>query len=386
MAGTISVRSDERALRQLQGELGELAAARRFEVAPNPCVGAAVLAGGRVIARGAHEFFGGRHAEVVALESAELSGVAREEWDALAVTLEPCSSQGKTPACTSAILASGVRRVIVGALDPDPRHRGAGLDLLARAGLEVDLLERAAPLEAVSPHFLRWVDRDRLRRPRPWTIAKWAQTRSGQLRPPEDVGGGRWISGPDALREVHLLRGRVDAIVTGVTTVLNDDPRLSVRPPGDPSKPPLRVVLDSYLRTPTTSRLFSPAAPGEGAGELHILCQAGADGGRFRALEAAGARVTGLHSSEEDQVALRDVQEWLWQRGVRRVLLEAGPKLLSRYFAQGFVDQMRVYTGNVMGGRGESMAPWLTRLRLEGRLDREIGPDSVLEAFVLAGA
>jgi diaminohydroxyphosphoribosylaminopyrimidine deaminase/5-amino-6-(5-phosphoribosylamino)uracil reductase len=228
------------------------------------------------------------------------------------------------------------------------------------------------------------VDRDRLRRPRPWTIAKWAQTRSGQLRPPEDVGGGRWISGPDALREVHVLRGRVDAIVTGVTTVLNDDPRLSVRPPGDSSKPPLRVVLDSYLRTPPTSRLFAPPATGEGAGELHILCQAGADGGRFRALEAAGAHVTGLHSSEEDQVALRDVQEWLWQRGVRRVLLEAGPRLLSRYFAQGFVDQIRVYTGSVSGGRGDSMAAWLTQLRLEGRIDREIGPDSVLESFVAA--
>jgi diaminohydroxyphosphoribosylaminopyrimidine deaminase/5-amino-6-(5-phosphoribosylamino)uracil reductase len=89
-----------------------------------------------------------------------------------------------------------------------------------------------------------------VRRPRPWTIAKWAQTRTGQVIPPEGVGGGRWISGPESLREVQVLRGRVDALVTGVGTVLADDPRFTVRPPGDPRRPPLRIVLDSRLRTP----------------------------------------------------------------------------------------------------------------------------------------
>ena len=377
---------DETFLRGLLAELGQGARRFRFEVAPNPCVGAAVLAGDSVVARGWHEVWGGPHAEVRALDVAEAAGVPSLELDTLVVTLEPCSSRGKTPPCTERILGSGIKRVVVGALDPDPRHRGEGLRLLREAGLEVVLFADASPIEVLAPHFARWVDRDRLRRPRPWTIAKWAQTRSGHLSPPPDVGGGRWISGRAALEEVHVLRGRVDAIVTGVSTVLRDDPRFSVRPPGDPSHPPLRVVLDSYLRTPTDGRLFAPPGPGEGAGPLHVLCQAGSNAARHRALVDAGATLTGLHPSEEDNLDLRDVQAWLWQNGVRRVLLEAGPRLLSRYLEAGFVDQLRVYTGNVNGGVGDSIAQRLVSLRLEERLDREVGPDSVLEAFTADSA
>jgi diaminohydroxyphosphoribosylaminopyrimidine deaminase/5-amino-6-(5-phosphoribosylamino)uracil reductase len=377
---------DETFLRRLFIELGQGARVHRFEVAPNPCVGAAVLAGSRVVARGFHEVWGGPHAEVQALDAAERSGVPPQEWDTLVVTLEPCCSSGKTPPCTERILrcarSSGLRRLLVGAQDPDPRHRGAGIEALREAGLEVIALPQLARLETISPHFLRWTTAERLRRARPWTIAKWAQTRSGQLSPPLDVGEGRWISGPEALAEVQVLRGRVDAIVTGVSTVLADDPRLTVRPPGDVSRPPLRVVLDSYLRTPPEARLFADPGPGEGGGEVHVLCQAGANAMRHRALEAVGAHVTGLHPSEEDHVRLRDVQEWLWQHGATRIVVESGPELLSRYLQMGFVDQLRVYTGEVNGGRGESMARWFTDLRLDERLDREVGGDSVLEAFL----
>ncbi|MCC7015108.1 MAG: bifunctional diaminohydroxyphosphoribosylaminopyrimidine deaminase/5-amino-6-(5-phosphoribosylamino)uracil reductase RibD [Planctomycetes bacterium] len=382
MTQTTTVTLNETQLRSLLAELADGARAFRFEVAPNPCVGAALVAGGQVVARGYHRVWGGPHAEVEVFAAARAAGVQPSECDALVVTLEPCCSFGKTPPCTDAIRAAGIRRVVVGALDPDPRHRGAGLKLLAEAGLEIEFVPNASPLEKLAPHFLRWSDIDRVRRPRPWAIAKWAQTRSGHLSPPAGVGDGRWISGPEALREVHVLRGRVDAIVTGVTTVLKDNPRFTVRPPGDPARPPLRVILDSYLRTPTDGRLFEPPGAGEGAGAIHVLCQAGANAARHVALERAGATVTGLRSSEEDHVALRDVQEWLWDHGVRRVLLEAGPQLLSRSLEAGFVDQLRVYTGNVAGGEGETMAPWFTRLKLEERLDREIGGDSVFESFV----
>jgi diaminohydroxyphosphoribosylaminopyrimidine deaminase/5-amino-6-(5-phosphoribosylamino)uracil reductase len=376
----------EQSLREILVDLAKEAQLRRFEVAPNPAVGAAVISGGQVIARGFHEFWGGPHAEVEALRNAAATGIPASAWDALVVTLEPCSTTGKTPPCTDAILASGIRRVIVGSLDPDPRHRGAGLRQLQEAGLEVEFVPRASEIDRVAPHFLRWVDIDRIRRPRPWTIAKWAQTRTGQLSPPPNVGEGRWISGPESLKEVHVLRGRVDAIVTGVTTVLYDNPRFTVRPPGNPAKPPLRVILDSYLRTPTDGRLLEAPGEGEGAGALHVLCQAGANAARHVALERAGVKVTGLRSSEEDHVALRDVQEWLWTQGVRRVLLEAGPQLLTRYLEAGFVDQIRVYTGPVSGGEGPSMAPWFGKLRMAERLDREVGGDAVLESFVLGAS
>lgn len=373
---------DEALISRLLAELGEGARRTRFEVAPNPCVGAALLSHGVEQARGFHRFYGGPHAEIDALSAAATAGLGGAELETLVVTLEPCSSRGKTGPCVEALLAAGIKRVVVGSLDPDARHQGQGLTLLRDAGVEVWLHEGIAPLEKVSPHFLTWTARDRLRRPRPWTIAKWAQTRTGQLSPPEDHGDGRTISGPEALAEVQVLRGRVDAIVTGIGTVLADDPRLTVRPPGNLARPPVRVVLDSYLRTPPAARLLDRPGVDEAGGEVHVLCLAGMDMPRRRALEARGARIHGLRAGERGSVSLRAAQEWLWEQGFARVLLEAGPELLTRHLELGFVDQVRVYTGAVNGGRGPSLGPWLARLELAERLDREVGQDGVLEGFV----
>lgn len=369
-------------LRRLLHELGEAAAAFRFEVAPNPCVGCAILAGGEIVGRGFHRLWGGPHAEIEALHAASLSGTPRGEWDTLVVTLEPCSSTGKTGPCVEAILASGIPQVVVGALDPDPRHRGKGLEQLRAAGVQVHLLEGFSALEDVAPHFVQWNLPDRIRRPRPWTIAKWAQTRTGQLTPPEDIGDGRWITTHASLNEVQVLRGRVDAIVTGVGTVLADDPRFTVRTPGDLARPPRRIILDSLLRTPPDGRLFAKPGPDEAGGPVTIMTLAGMDAPRARALQEAGAEIVGMHSGEFGHVALRDVYTWLWDAGVRRVMLEAGPTLLRRHFDAEFIDQLRIYTGSVNGGRGPSMAESLQTLKLEGRLDREQGDDAVLEAFL----
>lgn len=369
-------------LRRLLQELGRQASVHRFEVAPNPCVGAAILAGGEIVGRGFHQVWGGPHAELEALAAAALSGIPASEWDTLVVTLEPCCSTGKTGPCVQAILDAGIPQVVVGALDPDPRHRGKGLEMLRAAGVQVHLLEGFSTLAEIAPHFLRWNDPDRIRRPRPWTIAKWAQTRTGQLTPPENVGEGRWITTPASLNEVQVLRGRVDAIVTGIGTVLADDPRLTVRTPGDVARAPRRIVLDSAVRTPPDARLFERPGPGEAGGQVTIMALAGMDAPRARALKAAGAEIVGLHSGEFGHVALRDVYTWLWDAGVRRVMLESGPTLLQRHFDAEFVDQLRIYTGSVNGGRGPSMAQSLQRIKLEERLDREQGEDAVLEAFI----
>jgi diaminohydroxyphosphoribosylaminopyrimidine deaminase/5-amino-6-(5-phosphoribosylamino)uracil reductase len=373
---------DTARLREILAGLAHDATRFRFDVAPNPCVGAAVVSGTEVIARGFHQVWGEAHAETAALLEARATGVPQANWDALVVTLEPCSTQGKTPPCVEAVIQSGIKTVVVGALDPDPRHKGRGLEVLRAAGIDVVLLEGESPLEAVAPHFLAWTDNERVRRPRPWTIAKWAQTRSGQMIPPLGVGGGRWISGPESLQEVQVLRGRVDAIVTGVGTILADDPRFTVRPPGNMSNPPLRVVLDSRLRTPPDATILK--APGENAagGAVHILCVGGAPAERHRALVDAGAHVHALHVATDDGVSLRDVQTWLYEQGVRRMLLEAGPRLLAHYLTSAFVDQIRIYTGAVNGGEGPTMASWITRLKLEQRIHRECASDAVLEAFI----
>jgi diaminohydroxyphosphoribosylaminopyrimidine deaminase/5-amino-6-(5-phosphoribosylamino)uracil reductase len=368
-------------LRALLADLGRAAGAFRFDVAPNPSVGAAVLSNGVEVGRGFHRVWGGAHAEVQAFEAARSSGVSSDCWDTLVVTLEPCCTQGKTPPCCEAILTAGIRRVVVGALDPDPRHRGRGLDELRAAGVEVIVLPGAAPLESVTPHFLDWTRPERLRRTRPWVIAKWAQTRTGQLTPPEGIGEGRWITSATALADVQVLRGRVDAIVTGVGTVLADDPRLTVRVPGDSTRCPLRIVLDSDLRTPPTARLFQPA-PGEGAGAVHVIGRAGFDPVRYRALVAAGATVHALHPGDHGHTSLREALSLLWKMDVRRVLLEAGPTLLEAAFQGEIVDQVKVYTGPVNGGRGATLGAWLAPERLSGVERSELGEDARLDAFL----
>lgn len=374
---------DTPSLGALLAELGAEARAHRFEVAPNPCVGAAVLAGSEVVARGYHRYWGGPHAEVEALEKAASSGFPRESWDTLVVTLEPCSSRGKTPPCTEAILKSGIKSLVVASADPDFRHRGIGLRALDEAGVDILQIEQAAPLETVSPHFLHWLELERVRRPRPWVVSKWAQTLTGQLTPPASVGGGRWITGEVARAEVCQLRSRVDAILTGVGTVLADDPALTVRPAELCDRAPARVILDTALRTPPEARLFRTES-GEAGGPVHILSMAGADAGgsRANALAQAGAELHGLRGDDVHHLNLREVSRWLWAQGFERVLLEAGPCLQSSFLDAGFVDQVRVYTGPIPGGRGESLGTWLSPARLEERHDRDVGEDQVLEAFL----
>ena len=373
---------DEALLVRLLTELESEAREQRFGVAPNPCVGAAILSAGQVVARGVHQKFGEAHAEIEAIAAAERSEVPRADWDLMAVTLEPCSSSGKTPPCVEAILKAGIPRVVVGELDPDARHQGAGLEALRDAGVEVYLLDGHVSLNKSSPYFLRWNAPERVRRPRPWTIAKWAQTRTGQLQPPQDIGAGRWISCHASQLEVHQLRGSVGAIVSGVDTILADDPRLSIREPIRTERAPLRVILDSYLRTPPNARLFAPQVEGEAAGDVIVLTLAGADASRWRALEAVGAEVHGLHTEDSEHISLREVQSWLWNRGVQRMLLETGPTLLQAYLDRSYVDQVRIYTGDVNGGRGTTMGVWLSEAKIEDRMDRELDVDAVLEGFL----
>jgi diaminohydroxyphosphoribosylaminopyrimidine deaminase / 5-amino-6-(5-phosphoribosylamino)uracil reductase len=384
----------EEALDHILRDLAVEAFSARFEIAPNPCVGAAVLSRGRIVAKGIHRFWGGPHAEVEALSRAAASMTPKESWDTLVVTLEPCSSTGKTPPCVEAVLASGIKHVVIGALDPDPRHRGQAVEILRAAGVEVTLLEpKLGPdyawgLPDISQHFLNWNSSERLRRPRPWNIAKWAQTRTGQLIPPQKVGEGRWISGPTSLAEVQLLRGRVDAILTGYGTVRDDDPRLSVRAPGDASSPPLRVVFDSYLHTPPDARLFAPidssaAAAGlEAAGPVVIFTRPGPDAKRARSLLEVGAEIVALPPDDNGQLSLWAASAWLWNRGVRRTLLEAGPTLIQSYSDHDLLDQVRVYSGDVAGGRGASLGRLLSEHRQNARVDRESGSDVVLEYFL----
>jgi diaminohydroxyphosphoribosylaminopyrimidine deaminase/5-amino-6-(5-phosphoribosylamino)uracil reductase len=220
------------------------------EVEPNPMVGAIIVRDGRILGEGWHQKFGGPHAEVEALSAAKTAG--RDVRGAtMYVTLEPCSHHGKTPPCTSAVLAAGIGRVVVAMEDPDEHVRGRGLAQLREAGVEV----KCGLCEAEARELLAAYIKLRTRR-RPWVICKWAQTADGYLALP--AGEGRWISGEQSRQKVHELRACCDGICVGSGTVLADDPLLTNR--SGRGRQPVRVVLDARLRTPSDSRLIATAS------------------------------------------------------------------------------------------------------------------------------
>ena len=320
-------------------------------VEPDPMVGAVVaeavagsdvttIGGWRVLGIGHHDRFGGLHAEPIALERAK--AVKPDLRDAvLFVTLEPCCHTGKQPPCTRAAIDSGVRRVVIAQRDPNPIARG-GADVLLAAGVAVqwsDASRRA--IEITAP----W--RSGLVTGRPWVIAKWAQTIDGRLATAN--GSSQWVSGPQSRQRVHRLRGRCDAVITGIGTVLADDPLLSVRDAIRRRTAPLRrVVLDRQLRVPTSCRLI------ETASEWPLTIFTSVSGAA-----AQSAKVDALRNLRVEIIVAEDVSVAAaaahcgTAHGASTVLVEAGGRLLGDALRRGHVDECHVYTGPlVLAERG----------------------------------
>lgn len=336
----------------------ELARRGEGSVEPNPMVGAVVLdAAGRVIAEGWHASFGGPHAEAVALTAA---GTAAR-GATLIVTLEPCCHHGKTPPCTDAILASGIRRVVVGTLDPSPHAAGQGLAALRAAGLDVIESEDADAARRLIAPFTTLVSFGR-----PWVIAKWAMSLDGHVA--TAAGESRWISSEASRAIVHGLRGRVDAILVGIGTALADDPLLTSRPPGP--RQPLRIVLDAQARLPASSRLVRTAR------EHPLLVAIGpsANAGAVQQLSSAGCEVW-QSTAADPQTRLHELLGSLGQRRLTNLLVEGGPTVLGCFFDAGLVDEVwafvapRVIGGNrapaAVGGEGIALMKNAPRLSIE---------------------
>lgn len=366
----MSARADK--LRSWMEQALELARQGIFEVEPNPPVGALVVQDGEIVGRGFHPYYGGPHAEVVALREAG----ARARGATLVCTLEPCSTWGKTPPCADMLLRSGIRRLVVGCLDPNPAHGGTGLSRLEAAGIAVEgpvLRDRA---RALIERFAR-----HLRSERPWVVAKWACTADGKIA--TRSGSSRWITGEEARRRVHRLRARVDAVAVGVGTVLADKPALTAREEG-PLRPQ-RVVFDPELRCPADWSALSDGGP-----PVVIVCRAGAPRDRRAALEEAGARLLEV-AAEEGAPFLREALRRLREeRGIGRLLVEGGSGLLGGLFDGGFVDQVECYFAplvvggaeapSAVGGRGRD--PIERAWRLEEPRWEQVESDALLRAFV----
>ena len=338
---------------------------------PNPRVGCVIARGERIVGEGWHERAGEPHAEIHALRAAGPEAAGATVY----VTLEPCSHHGRTPPCADALIAAHVARVVFAVADPNPRVNGRGAQILRNAGIQVasGLLEREAA--ELNPGFLK-----RMRTGRPWVRLKLAMSLDGRTALAN--GASQWITGEAAREDVQHWRARSCAILTGIGTMLSDDPRLDVRLPEPPSGPrpkPLRVVLDSRLRTPPDARIFSTG------GAVLILTSepaTGRDGDvdlkRRRLMEHAAVEVMAADASGRPR--LSDVLDRLGRQEVNELWVEAGAMLAGAFLQQSLADELLLYVApKLLGPQARPL------LDLEEIRELRQAPGFVIMEFVRIG-
>lgn len=332
-----------------------------FTTTPNPRVGCVIVRDRQVVGQGWHERAGEPHAEVHALL---MAGEAARGATAY-VTLEPCSHHGRTPPCANALMDAGVSRVVAAMRDPNPLVAGRGLALLTLAGVRVDVGLLEAEATELNIGFVT-----RMTRGRPWVRVKTASSLDGKTA--LESGESKWITGEAARADVHRLRARACAVLTGVGTVLADDPSMNVRGL-ETSRQPLRVVLDSQLRTPPHARILQE----EGA---WLVCSQ-ADARRRDALLAAGALILQL-PGQDGRIDVPALFKELGDRGLNEVHVEAGATLNGSLLSAGLVDEWVAYLAPlVMGHRAHGVFDLPALQSMRGRrvfdlLDsRQIGCD-----------
>lgn len=329
-------------------------------VEPNPLVGCVLGVrrgehGVEVLGIGHHERFGGPHAEANALQDARRRGRGERLRGSTAwVTLEPCNHMGKTPPCARALIEAGIGEVVIARRDPHDVAAG-GAEALGAAGVKVLFMEVCPAAVRLSDPFIAWATRTPRR---PWLIAKWAQTLDGKVATAS--GSSQWITGAIARRRVHGLRSRVDAVVTGLGTVLRDDPMLTAR--GVPvRRVAQRVVLDARCETPMGSKIVATAR----SVPTVVVCGHGAvDGERATRLRGAGCVVLGCAEepgSGSERLRLISAMELLADElGIHTAMLEAGPGVMGAAFAEGLVDEAWAFIApKVLGDAGGAgFAAW----------------------------
>ncbi|MHB8454782.1 MAG: bifunctional diaminohydroxyphosphoribosylaminopyrimidine deaminase/5-amino-6-(5-phosphoribosylamino)uracil reductase RibD [Acidiferrobacterales bacterium] len=340
----------------------QLAERGLYTTDPNPRVGCVIVKDGAQVGEGWHERAGGPHAEVHALRQA--LGAARGAT--AYVTLEPCCHHGRTPPCSDALVAAGVARVVAAMLDPNPRVSGQGLEALRRAGIAVEVGLMQPQAEALNPGFIR-----RMRSGLPHVRVKLAASMDG--RTAMASGESKWITGAPARSDVQRLRARSSVVLTGIGTVLADDPALTLREI-DTGRQPLRVVVDADLALAPDARIL--ASPGS-----TLVVTASENAKRVEELRQAGAEILCLPGAR-GRVDLVALMKHLAAREMNEVLVEAGAKLSGALLAAGLVDELVIYLApHLMGGaaRGMFAIPELNRMQDRIALDvrdvRAIGKD-----------
>ena len=309
-----------------------LAEKGRFTCSPNPMVGAVVVRNDKIVGEGFHKKTGEAHAEVTALKNAGDSA----QNATIYVTLEPCSTFGRTPPCTEAIIKAGIRKVVIGAVDPNPVHAGKGLEILKTKNIEVEFADDKDCKE-LNEKFYHFIIRKT-----PYVHAKWAMTLDGKIA--SVTGDSKWISGEKSREYVHKLRAEYDAILVGIGTVLADNPSLNVRLEGN-WQSPIKIIIDSHCRTPADSKIF-------GGMPVIIACGKSPDENNLKLLEKSGAEIIKFPSHENDKVDLQKLLELLGKRGISSVFVEGGSKIIGSLMTQKLVNRATVFIApKIIGGK-----------------------------------
>jgi diaminohydroxyphosphoribosylaminopyrimidine deaminase/5-amino-6-(5-phosphoribosylamino)uracil reductase len=358
----------------------ELAARGRGLASPNPMVGAVLVRDGEVIAEGFHTYDGLRHAEIIALENAGEKG----RGAALYVNLEPCCHTGRTGPCTRALIAAGVARVVAAMVDPNPAVAGRGIKELRAAGIQVDCSCTSGACDEarrLNEAFAWWV-----RKRRPLVTLKTALTLDGSLVLPGSRNGNqsRWITSEISRAEVHRMRHASDAIMTGIGTIIADDPLLTDRSGLPRRRPLLRVILDSRLRLSPKSQIVRSAQ-----GDVLVFTSASASSARAKKLAALGVEIFHVRA-RRGRPDFQAVLEELGRRDILSVMLEAGPLLNQAALEADLVEKVRLFYAPTLVGLGSSLpglppgkrsrafrARELSRLRTEN-----FGPDFAVEGYL----
>lgn len=329
---------------RFMGEALALAARGLGMTSPNPMVGAVLVKRGRIVGKGYHRRYGAAHAEVEAIRDAG----AEAAGSSLYVTMEPCCYHGKTPACTEAVRAAGIRRVYAATLDPNPLVNGAGVRCLRAAGVTVRVGLLASAARQLNEAYFTFMEQHR-----PFVMLKVAASLDGMMATGE--GESQWITGEKARRFGQELRRAADAVVVGVNTVLTDDPRLTCRVL--PQKRLLRVVLDSDLRLNPDRQLFQES------GQVLVFTASG-NRQRRRGLERVGAQVVSVRLQARGRINWQDILEELYRRQVTSVLIEGGATVVSSALEAGVVDKAFIFHAPKILGPGRLFSQGLSPRRL----------------------
>jgi len=348
----------------------DLAEKGRGRTSPNPLVGAVLVKDNKIVGRGYHHRAGEPHAEILAMRSAKdgLKGAK------LYATLEPCCTTGRTPACTDAIIQSGVSEVIIGALDPNPNVNGKGVECLRKAGIKVDISYKHTPLiKKQNEIFFKYITTKR-----PFITCKMAESLDGLIAPRQERRTS--ITGAKAKLKVYSLRDEYDAVMVGVDTAIYDNPLLTARLENDQGQNPARIILDSHARLPLNSNLAETAAEVD----TYMITLPGADPKKLKKLTALGVNII-FSKAKGGRIDLDDCLKWAAGFDITSIMVEGGGKLFTSFVETGLVDKYIFFIAPLISGGHTGTrvldSPDLLMKKLDFNVFKKIGSDIYLEAY-----